>query len=117
VSGSIYICGMPSTYKYWSFIALALVILLSAAIIRWTRMEAWEKPSPCSCLAILSIDSTVSLPAAKALVGNGYYQYTLRVARMKCLSVYARQMPTAIWQDTLGYDWSQGRAYFNLLCP
>ena len=99
------------------FIISALAILLLTALIRFVWLERWEKPSACDCATVFSADSALAVPAARAMVGNGYYEYTLRMARIHCLQAFARELPASAWQDTLSGQGDRSRAFFRSLCP
>ena len=99
------------------FLVSAIAILISAAVIRYVWMDRWEAPSACTCKEVFNADSAIAVPAARAMLGNGYYQYTLRVARMHCLEQFSKELSPAAWQDTAGTDWSIGRAFFSRKCP
>lgn len=99
------------------FIMSALAILASTAVIRFVWMDRWEKPSVCACSSVFAADSAKAVPAARAMMGNGYYDYTLRVARIHCLKAYADEVPAAAWQDTLSGNGSASLAFFSKRCP
>ena len=99
------------------FLVSAIAILLAAAVIRSVWMDEWERPSACACKEVFATDSAQALVAAKAMVGNAYYQYTLRVARIHCLKAYAAGLPEKAWQDSLGTEWPTSREFFGSRCP
>ncbi len=74
------------------FILTSLFILSMFLVILIFFQDIIYKPSTCLCAKIFSVDSAVSLPASKRLVGGGHYVYTIQTARKNCLEFYQNEL-------------------------
>lgn len=79
-------------YKKKLFIITSVLILSLFLVFFLFFQDIIYKPSTCHCAKIFSLDSTVSLPAAKRLVGGGHYVYTLQTARKNCIDFYEKDI-------------------------
>lgn len=84
--------SLRGNYKKKLFIIVSIFILSVFLVIFIFFQDIIYKPSTCLCAKIFSLDSTVSLPAAKRLVGGGYYVYTIQTARKNCLEFYQNDL-------------------------
>jgi hypothetical protein len=99
------------------FIIGSLFILSIFLVFLIFFQDLFYKPSTCLCAKIFSMDSTVSLPAAKRLVGSGHYIYTIQTARKNCLQFYQKDINEwQIQQHVKGVGFIEDSSFFVSKC-
>jgi hypothetical protein len=75
------------------FFALAILTIAIALYSYLHRFEMF-RPDPCTCRDVFSGDSSLAMHAARRVVGNGYYVFTIPAGKEACASAYVDEYHT-----------------------
>lgn len=106
-----------ANFRKYLFIGASSLIVSIFLILRLFYPLELDKPDACNCAKIFHSDSSISIRAARLVVGNGHYQYTVKTAQRECISFY--MLDIAEWRNanTTMMDSTHSAAiYFQQLC-
>lgn len=107
-----------STFKKYLFIGSSSIVVSIFLILRLLYPHELDKPAVCDCARIFHGDSAISIRAARLVVGNGHYQYTVQTAKRECISFYRQDITDWRKANKTMIDSTQEAAvYFQQLCP
>ena len=107
-----------ATLRKYLFIGSSFLIVSIFFILRFFYLRELDKPTACVCAKIFQSDSSISVRAARLVVGNGHYQYTVQTAQRECVSFY--RLGITEWRKTNKSDFDSTQAaskYFQQYCP
>jgi hypothetical protein len=123
-SSSIIYVNLPmlqwesATFKKYLFIGASSIIVSIFLILLLLYPRELDKPAVCNCARIFHSDSSISIRAARLIVGNGHYQYTIQTAKRDCISSYRQEITD--WRKatkSLMDSTQAAMIYFQKHCP